>query len=135
MRGWHVSADKAGCHSVVDLLDRMQEASVASYRTIALTKPSAAISAVPNFGPPARDAPGSMRLVYSPAHQGLTISEEDERLFVTFGRKRLPELKSGFVEIGIGGGDFAVCPDNKKAELPIWFWWMPDYCGNRLAPA
>lgn len=123
--GWHVTADVAGSESVVNLIDQMESESKPALRTISLTGASAHIAAVPSFGDMAHGAPGKMRLKYEPADQNLGVSLEDDRLLVQFGKSRLADLRSAFVEVGIGGGDFALWPDQAKGGLPLWFWWLP----------
>lgn len=130
--GWHVTADAVGSSSVADLLDRMEAAGAPVLRTLSLHAPSADIAAVPNFGDPAHAAPDKMRLVYRPDDPDLAVSLEEERLVVRFGKARLPDLRSAFVEVGIGGGDFAIWSNTAKGGTPLWFWWLPRSSGHRF---
>jgi hypothetical protein len=123
--GWHVAADGEGCASLVDLLDRMEADAVDSHRTIALDSPSAEISGVPNFGKPVREKPGILRIVYERSFPDFFSARADEHFIVRIGEQRLPDLRSAFVEISIGGGDFTLWPDDEKIGMPMWFWWMP----------
>lgn len=123
--GWHVTTDTTGSGSIVDLLDRMERAGQPIWRTLTLHAPNANIVAVPNFGDPAHGGPDKMRLVYRPDDPDFAVSSEDERLVLRFGSARLPDLRSAFVEVGIGGGDFAIWPNAAKGGTALWFWWLP----------
>ncbi|WP_052216019.1 hypothetical protein [Sphingomonas sp. ERG5] len=123
--GWHMTADGDGCASIADLLDRMSAEAVGHHRTIALNAPSPEIFSVPNFGEPIREKPGTLRIAYEPGYPDFEPSIADGRMILRVGEEELPDLRSAFVEVSTGGGDFALWPKDKKAATPIWFWWMP----------
>lgn len=102
--GWHLTADPYACAALVDLFDRM---------------------AAPGFGEPASGVPATMRLAFVPEVADCGLTREDERLVLRFGSAGLVEVRSAFVELGIGGGDFALRVEESARTERLWFWWMP----------
>lgn len=134
-RGWHFSADPAGCASVADLIDRMIAADLACHRTLLLGQISADIWHVPNFGPPKADRFERLRIDYLPTASDLSLADNDGRLDLTFGAARANILKAAFVDVSIGGGDFEIATSDKKDADRWMFWWMPRinyHYGKRL---
>ncbi len=125
-RGWHFTADPAGCRSVRNLIDRMQGGE-ASGRTLRLDKVTDAILSVPNYGRKTAGSFGRLRIAYRPECDALRLAaEEDDLLVMTIGGRRARKLSAAFAEIEKGGGDFGVdTSDDRKADSWM-FWWMPD---------
>ncbi len=123
--GWHLTADPDACVALVDLFDRMVAGGVPAMRTIALQPASAAMVAVPGFGEPAVGVPATMRLAFVPEAADCRLMREGERLILRFGSVGLVEVRSAFVELGIGGGDFSLRVEDGEGTERLWFWWMP----------
>lgn len=71
-RGWHFHADRAGCESIADLIDRMVAGGTPSHRTLALGAVTPEIWALPNFGPPKGDRFARLRIEYRPGRRRST---------------------------------------------------------------
>lgn len=125
-RGWHFTADTAGCVSMVDLLERMQAADGPCHRTLALGAVAPEISAVPNFGPPKPDRFEKLRINYAPEATELTLTEDDGRLNMNIGADRATVFAAAFVEVGVGLGDFGIATSRTKCAETWMFWWMPE---------
>jgi hypothetical protein len=123
-RGWHFTADPAGCASIVDLIERMTVSNTTCYRTMALGTISADIWGVPNFGPPKAEHFDKLRIDYSPGATDLTLTENGDRLDLGFGPTRAASLKAAFLDVGIGGGDFGIATSSDKRAESWMFWWM-----------
>lgn len=124
-KGWHFTADLAGCRSMIDLIARMVAASGASHRTLQLGSVTPAIWTVPNFGPPRRDQFGKLRLEYSPERDALSLDVIDGRLTLRLGERRSAALSTAFAEVSVGLGDFGLAPSDDKHADSWMFWWMP----------
>jgi hypothetical protein len=124
-RGWHFTADPAGCESIVDLIERMEASDTACYRTLALGQVSADIWGIPNFGPPKAERFEKLRFDYVPRATDLTLAENGDRLDLEFGSARAANLKAAFVYVGIGDGDFGIATSSDKRAEDWMFWWMP----------
>jgi hypothetical protein len=125
-RGWHLSADPAGCRSVRDLLDRMSGGK-ACHRTLQLDPVTDAVLRVPNYNRKCRGHFTKLRIEFDPDHADLTLAPGDGRLFLTVGNHRLRKLTSAFAAVEAGAGDFDIkTADSKQAE-PWMFWWPPGF--------
>lgn len=121
-RGWHFTADPAGCASIVDLIERMVVSNIACHRTLPLGRVSADIWGIPNFGPPKTEHFEKLRIDYLPGAADLTLVENGDRLDLGFGLTRAASLKAAFVYVGIGEGDFGVATSSDK-HAESWMFW------------
>jgi hypothetical protein len=128
--GWHLTAEDAACDALISLLTGMRQAASSTRRTIALSKPSPPVWDVPNFGKPRDEVLGSMIVRFQPEFGDLRLLEEDGRLVLSVGERRVGELLEGLRDIRRGEGDYCLHTDEKGASLPIWLWWMP-WSGRR----
>lgn len=124
-KGWHFTADPAGCNSVIDLIARMVGEAAPCHRTLRLHAITPAIWGVPNFGPPKRDRLEKLRLQYDPAEVALSLSEIDERLTLRLGEKQSSSLSAAFADVSVGLGDFGIATSDEKRPEVWMFWWMP----------
>ncbi len=123
--GWHLTADKAGCENLTALLDALAQASSASNRTLAITRPTDAILSVANN----RRSPtvGVDRLALSydpnlpPDHWALTQTDATASLVI--GRQSLALLRKGIADVAAGPPHGDYCIGSESQEL--WFWWHP----------
>lgn len=121
-RGWHFTADPAGCASIVDLIGRMVVSNIACHRTLALGRVSADVWEIPNFGPPKAEHFEKLRIDYLPGAADLALVENGDRLDLGFGSTRAASLKAAFVDVGIGNGDFGIATSNDK-HAESWMFW------------
>ncbi|MBB6124911.1 hypothetical protein [Sphingobium subterraneum] len=123
-RGWHFSADPAGCRSVRNLLDRMSGGG-ACHRTLKLDSITDDVLRVPNYDQKSFGQFSRVRIEYQPDAQDLSLHPENDRLVLTVGNRRLQKLASAFTDVEIDGGDFGIrTSDNRRAEHWM-FWWPP----------
>jgi hypothetical protein len=125
-RGWHFTADPAGCRSMRNLLDRMNGGEQ-RHRTLSVERVTEAILSVPNYGHKTAGSFSRLRVAYMPEQDDLQLSEEDGGLLImTVGHSRLRRLSAAFADVEVGGGDFGIgTSDDRKAETWM-FWSMPD---------
>jgi hypothetical protein len=122
-RGWHFTADPAGCRSVRNLLDRMH-AGEQCHRTLKLEPVTDAILSVPNYGHKADGRFDKLRIEYLPGFDGLRMAPDGTALTMTISDRRLRQLSSAFSEVEVGMGDFGVATSNEKRAERWMFWWM-----------
>lgn len=129
-RGWHFTAEEDACDSLIQLVESMRSVAEVRRRTIAISKVSEAIWAVPNFGAPRKETLGPLTLSYDPLFPDLRLTEEDDRLLLRVGSQRVDDFLIGLRDVRRGQGDYAFGPTEKNAAHPLWFWWMP-WSGSR----
>ena len=133
-RGWHFTADPAGCRSIRNLLDRMH-GGPACHRTARIEPVTEKILNVPNFGKKTVGGFEKLRIEYVPEFDDLRLEPEAAMLTMTIGARRLRKLSAAFTEVEIGNGDFGIDTSDDRKSDPWMFWWMPDYnyhYGKRL---
>ena len=123
-RGWHWTADPAGCRSVRNLLDRMQGGD-SCHRTLRLEPVTEAILSVPNSGRKTAGRFEKLRIVYLPEFEELRLAPEDGMLVLTAGSRRLRKLSAALGWVEAGDGDFGIATSDDRKADPWMFWWMP----------
>lgn len=129
--GWHTTADRAGCESIIDLCDRLQQVMSPVSRSIPLL--SSPHFPVCGIGGPFRqsdyDFVQKLRLTtapdFAPTHWRMT--RKAETLLFEAGADVLTELRYGFAEILRDEGDFCIGPGrgaSARADGILWFWWF-----------
>jgi len=122
--GWHLTADFAGCQSLIALLDAFATDGRAASRTVEIKPPSRAQLGVPNnkSGLAAWQAPSKLRIVFSdnPAEWSLPLDLDPAVL--TIGSDWLAPLREGISGIPHGHGDYSIGPTDKGSSR-LWFWW------------
>lgn len=121
-RGWHFHADRVGCESVVDLIDRMVAEGEPSHRTLALGLVTPEIWALPNFGPPKGDRFTRLRIDCRPGREALDIEPVEDRLVLGLGAKRAPLLRAALIDLMLGQHDFGIAPSDNRHGVPWMFW-------------
>jgi hypothetical protein len=124
-RGWHFTADPAGCRSVRNLLDRMQGGD-ASHRTLKLEPVTDAILSVPNYGHKAEGHFEKLRIEYVPGFDALRMASDGPSLIMTIGGQRVRKLSAAFAEVEVGTGDFGIATSDDRRAESWMFWWMPN---------
>ncbi|RZI59261.1 MAG: hypothetical protein EOP14_04380 [Pseudomonas sp.] len=122
--GWHLTADAAGCESLIALLDAFASDGVATSRAIEIKPPTKAQLGVPNnkSGLAAWQAPSKFRIAFSniPAEWAFPLDLDQASL--TIGSDWLTPLRDGISGIPHGRGDYAIGPAG-KVNPGLWFWW------------
>lgn len=120
--GWHLSADAAGCQSLLALLEALA-ADRAGFRTVAITVPTKPQLCVPNNkgGQAAWLAPNKLRVTFSPAPEEWCFPSTLDPAAITVGSAWVGRLQEGITGILKGQGDYSIGGD--RGSLPLWFWW------------
>jgi hypothetical protein len=122
--GWHLTADAAGCASLLALLDALAFDGVAASRTLGITAPTASVLAVPNNRSSGWVAPSKFRLAFSPRSNQWGFPDALEPASLSIGADWLPTLRQAIAGIPQGQGDYSIGqPGN--GSLPLWIWWQP----------
>ncbi|MCW4453469.1 hypothetical protein OK348_01445 [Flavobacterium sp. MXW15] len=122
--GWQLTADAAGCESLMVLLDAMAADGIAASRTIELKPPSRARLAVPNnkSGLAAWRAPGKLRMVFSSNPSEWSFPPGLDPAVLAVGSDWLAPLREGISGIALGRGDHSIGPADRSGSR-LWFWW------------
>lgn len=123
-RGWHLSADPAGCRSIGLLLNRM-EGGGPCHRTVTLSPVTEAQLQGIGYAGRCGTAFERMRIEFLPDAPAATLEAEAARLVLTIGTRHLRELVDAFLSVAAGDGDFGVRFSDDKAAAPWMFWWPP----------
>ena len=121
--GWHLTADAAGCESLIALIDLFATGTPAS-RAVDITPPSEAQLGVPNnkSGLAAWRAPSKLRVAFSNNPADWSFPPELDPAVLTIGSDWLAPLREGISGIPHGRGDYSIGPSGKGGSR-LWFWW------------
>lgn len=121
--GWHLNADRAGCESLLSLLDWLAS-SPGTCRTVAITAPTPLQLAVPGNrrGWAAWRAPDRLRLACSAAPSAWEFPPDLKPASLIVGPEWLQALRTGIAGIAEGQGDHSI-GDRGNGSLPLWLWW------------
>jgi hypothetical protein len=121
--GWHLSADVAGCQSLLALLEALATDG-GGFRTITITTPDKAQLLVPNnkSGLAAWVAPTKLQMELSPNPTEWAFPPDMDPAAITVGSNWLAPLREGIAGIAKGRGDYAI-GDRKNGSFRLWFWW------------
>jgi hypothetical protein len=122
--GWHLTADPAGCNSLIALLDVLATDGIPASRAVEITPPSKAQLVVPNnkSGLAAQRAPSKLRVAFSSNPQDWSFPQELDPAVLTIGADWLAPLREGISGIPLGRGDYSIGPTGKGSSR-LWFWW------------
>lgn len=121
--GWHLTADEAGCESVLDLLELMASARWPSRHSIVITEPTELMTV--GVAPPGKRkpwvTPRAWMIQYprAAADNLWQWSATERQAVLAVGLSKLRELQAGFREIQRGGGDYSMGADG---EDRLWVW-------------
>lgn len=121
--GWHLTADAAGCDSLLDLLDALAT-EPGGYRTIPLRAPDEAQLGVPNNRRSPHIAATKLQLTLSDAPADWRFPSDHDPASLTIGNDWLAPLRKGLLDITQGRGDYRIGNDD-SGSLKLWFWWGP----------
>jgi hypothetical protein len=129
--GWHMTADAAGCGSLVAAIDQLLAADAGSSRPFPILAPTPAILAVPNNRRVPAVAPKRFSIIFRNGEEQSRyweIHESEGTLVLSLGAARLHELRTAIEDVAKGGGDYAVGADGKRrpSDQCLWFWWLTD---------
>lgn len=121
--GWHLTADAAGCQSLVALLEGLAAAGIAAFRTVEISAPSKAQLGVANnkSGLAAWQAPSKLRIAVSQSPAEWSFPLDLDPACLTIGSDWLAPLCKGISGIPHGQGDYSIGPGSGGSRL--WFWW------------
>jgi hypothetical protein len=120
--GWHLTADAAGCASLIALLDALAADGVPASRSVEITPPSKPQLGVPNnkSGSAAWQAPGKLRVSFSATPAEWSFPLDLDSAVITVGSDWLASLREGLSGIPLGRGDYSIGPEGSSR---LWFWW------------
>ena len=118
---WNLTADAAGCASLLALLDAFEADGAAASRTLSITSPSPAILRVPNNRSSAWIAPSKLRLSFSVDPGEWSFPESMEPAMLSIGADWLPQLRRAVAGIPGGEGDYSI---GSSSSGKLWFWWQ-----------
>ena len=129
--GWHLSTDRPGGASLLELFSLLPSASTPVYRTVPLTPPSQSVLAVPNNrGGFARIwAPTKWRVAFDPSSAAANtwaFPAGADPAVLTFGSSYLAPLVRGVSDILRHTGDYSIAcesDDPSESSRELWFWW------------
>jgi hypothetical protein len=121
--GWHLNADKAGCASLLALLQELA-GRPGAHRTVQISAPDPTQLSVPNNqgGRAPWLAPEKLRVSCSPEPQVWSFPPDLEPACLAVGASWLEPLREGIAGISNGRGDFSI-GSSTNGSLPLWFWW------------
>lgn len=120
-KGWHLGADAAGCMSLLALFDAFSDDSLSLHRTVPVTAPSRALSAVPGRMFSGVESVSKLRLARSRSPSDWLLTASDDAVSLIFGETWHGKLREATNALSTGDGDFRIGPED--AEQGIWFWW------------
>jgi hypothetical protein len=117
-RGWHMTANKSGCKSALNLLQTFTHSSIEFWRTIQLSVPTSDQYGVPNCS---SKPIAESKLVINKNEKPdfWKLENKDDKLFLEMGINYIHKLMSGVTDIQNNKGDYFI--GSKGQEL--WFWW------------
>jgi hypothetical protein len=121
--GWHLTADRTGAASLIQLLDIFANSNEPVFRTVQLGHPTVAIRSVPNNRNADWTAPVKLRigLAADPNEWVLTCTDATAQL--TLGLDWCPIFRQAVARIALGEGDFSIGPPDRSQRLGLW--WYP----------
>lgn len=131
--GWHLSADDAGCISLIALLDAFSADGVACSRTISIARPTPEILDVPNNRSAAYVAPAKLLLSFSDTPSQWSFPDSLDPAELTIGADWLPKLRQAIAGIPRGEGDYSTGL-SKGGSLRLTFWWQVTQSNNSFKP-
>jgi hypothetical protein len=132
--GWHLSADDAGCASLIALLDAFAADGNAGTRTLSVTRPTSEILAVPNNRSASCVAPDKLLLSFSDVASQWSFPDSLDPAELTIGADWLPKLRKAIAGIPHGEGDFSIGL-SKGDSLALTFWWQVTLPNDSFKPS
>lgn len=120
-----MTADQAGCTSLLALLDVLPSAPPATFRTLTVSKPTPLILRVANHRSAPALTPSKCRVRLSANPSEWYFSPCTDVAELVIGVDWFARLRKGIADIKIGGGDYAI-GDTTAGSQKLWFWWHPD---------
>ena len=119
--GWHLTADRAGAASLVELLDKLASGDQSGMRTVQLGRPTPAILSVPNNRSAEWTSPAKLRVAFADDPNEWIFACTDVAAQLMLGRDWFPLLSTAVSRIPLGEGDFSIGPPDPNQRL--WLWW------------
>ncbi len=124
--GWNLSADRAGCTSLLELLGAFSADIPPVTRTLSILPPAKAQLLIPNnrSGTAAWVSPKKWRITLVRDIEYWYFPQQLEPAELTLGANWLSQFAAGISDILKGQGDYSIgCSD--QTNLLLWFWWQP----------
>ncbi|HWB20940.1 MAG TPA: hypothetical protein VG711_11615 [Phycisphaerales bacterium] len=118
--GWHMTADRAACTSLLELLALMTSSDYSAKVRVELTMPGPMQLGIPNAALKHRPAK-EIQISYAPRKMNADhwhLVESKDALFLEVGRAMLCELRRGITDVSRNQGDYCIGPDGEE----LWFW-------------
>jgi hypothetical protein len=118
--GWNITADKAGCDSLLSLLAMMDRSEYPSKKSLKTETPRKQVT-VANQTSTFKTI---QLLTFSHRKEeanNWVIEERKKELVIAFDRKKLIELSEAVEKVKVGQGDFAIFDHHN--ENILYFWW------------
>lgn len=119
--GWHLTADAAGCSSLVELLKAFVEDGIPALRTVKISDPTVTILSVPNKKS-AWIAPSKLRISMSPVATDWLFPATTDPATLTLGGDWMDQLSQAIEGIQRNEGDYSIGQTADKNQR-LWFWW------------
>lgn len=131
--GWHLSADDAGCASLIALVDLFRSGGVAASQLVTVVAPTPEVLAVPNNRAAGFVAPTELRLSYAETLSEWYFPSSMDPASLTVGDKFARQLREGVCGIPCGHGDYSI-GTNRRGNLSLTFWWRVTPPNNSFKP-
>lgn len=126
--GWHFTADRDGCESLMELADLLLGLETPMKRLITLGTPTSAVTHLPVDPKGGRIvAARRLRFVIDPNDRPeyWSLAQKGEEVEFQLGQDKLNEWRSALARVQQGDYDFAIGHSGRKAkEQSFWFWAM-----------
>ncbi len=120
--GWHFTADRAGCDSLIALLDAFAADGPPGSRTLTITAPTPAVLSVPNNRSNDLLVPSKFRLSFASIASEWLFPRSAAPAELSLGVDWLPVFRQSVAGVPKGKGDYSIGPRNGEC---LWFWWQP----------
>lgn len=125
--GWHFSANRAGCDSLLDLIQLFKQAKWNAKVEVHISPATKDILKIPGVrggDAPAR-SPNAIELTFSPAADPPNKWELGFRgmnLSLTLGPAMLQEFEQLVADVSRGRDDYSIGPEDRASRLWCWQW-------------
>jgi len=123
-RGWHMSADRQGAQSFIDLIDFLGS-NDAPYRTLPLEPVSEALLQGVGYNQSCDLQFAKLRVTFSLEASGVELVEEGGLVHLTIGEASCANLIACLHRLADGEGDFSLNTNTRIGRVVLHFWWPP----------
>lgn len=121
--GWHFSADRAGCQSLLDLLALLAETTEPAHRTLSLTDPASVGSDQIFWAHDEQVVPArKLRLQWPRDEAGSLLHPVDDVLTMSLTKESLADFADAVADVRNDKADFGVGFGNPPQIINFWHW-------------